>query len=164
MAIAPDSLVVADGIDLARTTAWASQQSPALGGVSLRIVDPTGAERFAPLLYVSPGLIHFIMPTDIAPGFARVTVIHDDGAGPDGKALIERVAPGLFTAEGSGRGAAVAFAIENTPEGSARRLPLYRCADGRCATVPLEIAPGVSTQVMFLYTGIATRALLWICR
>lgn len=154
MAIAPDSLVVAYGIDLAKTTTSASQPSPALGGVRLRILDSAGAERFAQLLYVSPGLIHFIMPPDIAPGLATLTVLTEDGAGPNGKALIDRVAPGLFTAEGSGRGAALAFVLQGTSDGSARSLPLYRCTDGRCSTVPLQIAPGVSQQVMFLCTGI----------
>lgn len=156
LVIAPDSLVVAYGIDLARTTASVSSQPlpTALGGVGIRIVDSAGAVLLAPLLYVSPDLIHFLVPPETAPGFATVSVLNDDGTGPQGKMLIERVAPGLFTAEGSGRGAALAFEVRQTPDGTEENVPLYQCAGGRCTTVPVRIPPAGSAHVILLCTGI----------
>src|ERR1035438_8568169 len=67
-AVAPGSLASLYGQSLA---AAAAQAGPlplpfSLGGVMLAVTDSAGAQRNAPLLYVSPGQINFLVPDNTA--------------------------------------------------------------------------------------------------
>ena len=75
-AVAPGSLASLYSSGLAASAAQAgSLPLPlSLGGVTLTITDSAGAQRIAPLLYVSPGQINFLLPDNIAPGPATFTV------------------------------------------------------------------------------------------
>src|SRR5260370_23764666 len=75
-AIAPGSLASLYGQNLASNTAQAgSLPLPmSLGGVTLAITDSAGVQRSAPLLYVSPSQINFLVPDGVAPGTATFAV------------------------------------------------------------------------------------------
>jgi uncharacterized protein (TIGR03437 family) len=70
----------------------------ALGGVTVEITDASGVARLAPLLYVSPVQINYLVPAGTADGFATVKVISADGGVLAGRVQIQPVAPVLFGA------------------------------------------------------------------
>ncbi|HLK19212.1 MAG TPA: hypothetical protein VKT81_09655, partial [Bryobacteraceae bacterium] len=74
--IAPNSLASLYGKDLASGIAHAGTQPlPAiLGGVTLSVTDSAQKTWPAPLLYVSPAQINFVVPDNTAPGMAQLVV------------------------------------------------------------------------------------------
>jgi Uncharacterized protein conserved in bacteria (DUF2252) len=61
--LAPGSLATAFGNNLApRTETGTAPYPTSLGGISFQVVDSTGAVRLAPMLYVSPTQINYLVP------------------------------------------------------------------------------------------------------
>jgi uncharacterized protein (TIGR03437 family) len=104
--LAPNSIVAGFGSNLATTTQSArSQPLPTtLGDVSVIVNDSAGIARFAPLLFVSPTQINYIMPAGTSEGSATVDVIPEGGGSviASGGAQVTTVAPGIFTVSGTG--------------------------------------------------------------
>jgi uncharacterized protein (TIGR03437 family) len=132
-----------------------------LGGVSLTVTDSAGVSRDAPLVYVSPSQINFLVPDGTAAGLATVA-ISAGSTTQTYQASVLPVAPALFSMNGSGSGVAAATAlqvqaanpqVQSTP-------PVFQCDASGCASVP--IALGVDTPVyLTLYgTGIRNRSSL----
>jgi uncharacterized protein (TIGR03437 family) len=105
------AIVAAFGSNLATATAGAASLPlpTALAGTTVRVQDSTGAERLAPLFYVSPLQVNYQIPPGAAPGPARVTITGGDGRVSVGAAIIAAAAPSLFTLDQSGAGAAAAL-------------------------------------------------------
>ena len=103
--VAPDSLGSIFGTNLASTTQQATSQPlpSSLGGVTLTVQDSAGTSASAPLLYVSPGQINFLMPSGLATGVATFTITN--GASSPVKAIgaVGQVAPTLFSISGTAR-------------------------------------------------------------
>lgn len=51
-----------------------------LGGTTVKVRDSSGTERLAPLFYVSPTQINYLVPEGAAPGAGLVTVTSEIGA------------------------------------------------------------------------------------
>jgi uncharacterized protein (TIGR03437 family) len=162
--LAPDSIGVVSAPNLAAVTAVAvpvplpaTPLPTSLGGVTVAVRDNTGTERLAQLFSVEPGQIRYLMPRETAPGPARLTVTSRDvvtGAGP---IAIEAVAPGLFSSDASGRGAALAVALRIKPDGSQGLESVFRCVDtgGPCETTAIDLGPETDQVVLLLFgTGI----------
>jgi len=97
---APGSIVTAQGARLARsTTSAADCPSASLGGTTVTIIDSTGVSATAPLLYVSPGKVQYVVPPTLALGPAKVTVTTPDGTMRRGAVTIVNVQPGLISAK-----------------------------------------------------------------
>jgi len=77
-----------------------------LDGASVSITDSLGQSRSAPLYYLLPGAISFLMPAGLAPGRATAKVRTTTGVGIAGPVDIEKVSPGIFTANANGTGVA----------------------------------------------------------
>ena len=109
-AVAAESIVAGFGSGLAAAegAATAGPLPTSLGGVRVRVRDSLGVERFAPLLFVSPGQVNFQVPSGTAPGMAMVTLTSADHLVVTELLPIVAVAPGLFAANGNGEGAAAA--------------------------------------------------------
>jgi uncharacterized protein (TIGR03437 family) len=162
-AVAPDSLASLYGTNLVSTTASAgSQPLPTmLEGVMLRVTDSIGAERFAPLVYVSPAQINFLVPDGIAPGTATFSVLN--GAETrTATATVRPVVPTLFTMDGNGVGVAAATALVTQEADPERRssIPVFRCDGSTCVSVPIHLGVDTSTYVTFYGTGIRNRSSL----
>src|SRR5262249_32215118 len=104
--LAPDSIVAGFGTNLATTT-QSSQSQPlpiTLGGTSVRVTDSAGIARFAPLLFVSPTQINYIMPAGTSDGLATVDVVPEGGGSVVLRcgAQVTTVAPGIFAVSGTG--------------------------------------------------------------
>jgi uncharacterized protein (TIGR03437 family) len=164
VAVAPESIASAYGSGLAAATSQAMAQPlpTALGGVTVRIRDAAGVERDAPLLYVSPSQINFVVPAGIAPGPATLTAVNGTANPPTAAVNIETVAPALFTMLGNGTGVAAATAIR-IPAGNPGQqtpVPVFRCDQGPCVSVPVELAAGAEVYLTLYGTGIRRRVLL----
>lgn len=90
-------------------------------GISLRVRDSTDTVRLAPLYYVSPTQINFLVPDQTALGPVVLTV--DDGSSPLAETAnataVTKVAPGIFTANGQSQGPAAATAVRILADGIA---------------------------------------------
>ncbi|HWQ35232.1 MAG TPA: kelch repeat-containing protein [Blastocatellia bacterium] len=80
-----------------------------LAGVSVRVRDTSGAERLAPLFFVSPNQINYQIPEGTISGQAIVTISASDGRSHFGLLDLTSAAPSLFTANQSGTGPAAAL-------------------------------------------------------
>src|SRR5207244_13547688 len=108
--VAPSALASSFGtfnITAGQTSYSATSGQPlptVLGGVRLKI----GATD-AQLLFVSTTQINFLMPsTTTTGGILDVTVTNADTTTRTGKVRVEAFAPGLFSAQASGKGVAAA--------------------------------------------------------
>ncbi|MDX2034566.1 MAG: heme-binding protein [Blastocatellia bacterium] len=109
--LAPNTIAAAFGTNLAAQTRVAETLPlpTQLGGTEVRIVDAGGASHRAPLFFVSPGQVNYLVPEGIALGNAQVTIVSGSGASSTGGLRIERSSPALFTTAYNGRGLPVAL-------------------------------------------------------
>ena len=103
-AVAPGAMAAGFGSGLAAETAVGATDRRGLlprelGGVRVEVDG-----RAAGLLFVSAGQVNFVVPERTGVGLAEVMVWRDGGLAAAGVALVEPVAPGLFSRDGSGAG------------------------------------------------------------
>jgi uncharacterized protein (TIGR03437 family) len=162
--LAPDALASLFGANLASTVAQTVFQPPpptTLGGATLVVTDAAGTPRNAPLLYVSPGQINFMLPDGSVPGTAQFALANGSTT-QNFTAIIDRVAPGLFSMNGAGTGvaAATAFAAQ-VPDTQLRSpVPVFQCAANGCVSTPILLGVDTETYVTFYGTGIRGRSAL----
>jgi uncharacterized protein (TIGR03437 family) len=108
--LARDSIVSAFGTALAIDTASATPPTLPVGiqGTRVFVRDSTGAETRALLFYVSPTQVNYQIRPNTAIGEATIIIVSGDGSSAFSTVQIAAVAPGLFTANQNGRGAAAA--------------------------------------------------------
>ena len=162
-ALAPASLVSAFGVDLATNLKLADQfpLPTDLIGTTVTIKDFTGKEHKAPMFFVSPGQINYLMPANVALGQAEVTV--ESGSGHVSMATVEikQVAPALFTANSSGQGVATAQALRVKQNGQQVYEPVAEFNAGQSAFVakPIDLTQPGETLYLILYgTGLRYRS------
>jgi uncharacterized protein (TIGR03437 family) len=161
--VAPDSIAVAYGAGLAGgIEAAASTALPVvLAGVSVKIKDSGGTERPAPLFFVSPSQINYLVPADTSEGPAVVTVAKGAAPAIKGPLLVKKAMPGLFTANADGRGVPAAFVVRVAADGTQTFEPVYRLDEAQGRHVPVPISMGPATDQVFLIlfgTGIRRAA------
>jgi len=155
-----ESIVAGFGGNLAAgTQAPTSNPLPtSLGGVSVRIRDGAGIERLAPLFFVSPGQINYQLPDRLSPGAATVTVMNGGNTAAIGAVRVVATWPGLFTANGDGKGVAAAVALRIGQNGSQSYEPVARYDQAQQRFVPIPIDPGpASDQVYLIFFGTGIR-------
>jgi uncharacterized protein (TIGR03437 family) len=146
-----DSLVTAFGTGLASTAASAAvgPLPTDLGGIQVHLRGSDGAEQLAPLLYVSPTQINYLIPSGIVWPFASVSVEHD-GTPLTEEAIAVPVgpsAPGLYTLNSAGLAAATALRVAS--DGTQTNVPVFSCSAVTCAAVPINVTNG--TVYLTLY-------------
>jgi uncharacterized protein (TIGR03437 family) len=164
-ALAPGSIVSGFGDRLAGATEAAlTQPLPTkLADTVVNVKDSAGAERPAPLLFVGPQQVNYIIPDGTASGPATVSVVSAGMVTATGVISIERVGPGLFTANFDGKGAPAGSAIVVAPDLTQTAQPVAQCgsAQGSCVTAPIDLGPDGTQVVLTLYgTGIRGRSSL----
>jgi uncharacterized protein (TIGR03437 family) len=161
--VAPDSLASLFGANLAPGTAQAtSQPLPIqLGGVTVTVTDATGAQRNAPLIYVSPGQINFVVPDGVAAGSATFTVANGS-ATQTVMGVVQPVMPTLFAMNGAGSGvaAATAVSVQAGDPKSQTPVPVFQCTSSGCVSVPIDLGVDTPVYVSFYGTGIRSRSSL----
>jgi len=163
-ALASESIVAAFGLSLA-TRVEAANALPlptTLAGTTVKVKDDTGVERAAPLFFVAPAQINFLIPPGMAGGAATITVASGDGAVSMGNANITLVAPGLFAANANGQGVAAATALRVKAGGTQIFEPISRfdSAQNQFVAAPIDLGPDLgaaSDQVFLLLFGTGWR-------
>lgn len=162
--LAPESIAAAFGSNLATGTAAANALPlpTSLLGTSVRIKDFTGAEHLAPLFFVSPQQINYLIPKEVASGPITVTVTNANGESTTGTGQIALTAPGIFTANSDGTGAIAGVILRYKADGSQTYEPVADFENPPGRYVPREIDLGPETDQVFLIlfcTGIRNHAL-----
>jgi len=162
--LAPGSLGSMYGADLAAVTESADGQPlpTRLGNVRLAILDAAGVSRVAALSYVSPGQVNFEVPAETQTGTATFTIQSDSGNTLSATASVQAIAPGLFTANGDGRGVAAATAVRIVA-GSNLQGPVdvFHCGStpGSCTSVPIDVGVDAPVYLSLYGSGIRGAAL-----
>lgn len=151
--LAPDSMAVAFGAkfstvqDSSNTVPLAS----GLAGTTLRITDSKGVEHLAQLFFLSTGQINFLMPALAAEGRASITIASADGNISTGSVDIANVAPGLFSANSSGRDVASGYVLRVRGTQQITE-PISRLDTGAFVPVPIDLGPE-SDQIFLVLFG-----------
>ena len=150
--VAAESIVAGYGSGLATATETATglPLPTLLAGTTVKIKDSAGSERLAPLFFVSPGQVNYLVPPGTTPGPAAVTITGGDGATSAGMIQIAAVAPGIFAANTTGQGVAAAVALRVRPDNSLSYEPVSRYDAGSNLFVPVPIDLGPDGEQVFL--------------
>jgi uncharacterized protein (TIGR03437 family) len=157
--VAAEQFVSAFGAGLASSTATASALPlpTTLGGLEIRVRDSQGAERSAPLFFVSPTQVNYLIPKWTTSGGAAVTFLRDGRVISTSSVTVARLAPGVFSASQTGSGPAAALVqrvngATVTYEPTARYDPLA----ARFVALPISFG-GANEQVFLLLYGTGLR-------
>lgn len=163
--VARESIVAAFGGNLTPRTEIASTLPlpTELAGISVRVRDSSNIERLAPLFFVSPGQINFLIPPETASGLATIATINQNGELTGGGIVVIPTAPGLFTANSNGQGVPAATVLRIKADGSQSYEPVARFDASQQRFVPSPIDLGTESDQVFLIlfgTGIRSRSSL----
>jgi uncharacterized protein (TIGR03437 family) len=163
--LAGDSIVAAFGQEMASATriANATPLPTDLEGLTVKVRDAMGVEHLAPLFFISPNQINYLVPPEAASGSASLIVVKDGVASSGGNILIAPVAPGLFTANSSGRGLPAASVLYVKQDGSQHYAPVarYDSASNGFVASPIEAcANGEDAYLILFGTGLRRRSSL----
>jgi uncharacterized protein (TIGR03437 family) len=158
--LASESIVAAFGANLATSVQVATTVPlpTTLAGTTVRVRDSAGAERLAPLFFVAPAQVNYLIPAGTAAGAATITITSGSGAVSIGAVQIANVAPGFFTANASGQGVASAIAIRVRQDGSQSSEPVaqFDPAQNRFVALPIDLGPPTD-QVFLVAFGTGMR-------
>jgi len=103
--VAPDSIVATFGANLSSATATATTTPwpTTLGGLQVTVTDSRGTARNAPIYYVSPSQLLFLIPAGTANGTAQIGIGNRRSAVEVGV-----TAPSIYSANQTGKGVAAA--------------------------------------------------------
>lgn len=155
-ALAPESLASGYGASLATSTVFSSVTPlpTQLGGVSLKVTDSAGVARLAPLIYVAPLQINFQIPAGTATGTALFSLEGAPGGPFLSSAVVQAVAPSLFSANSNGKGVASAVAVRVDNKTQAQSpVAVYTCPGSACVSVPIALNQESTVYVSLYGTG-----------
>ncbi len=163
--LAPESITAAFGDKLATQSqiAIGLPLPTQLAGTTVKVKDSGGMERNAPLFFVAPNQINYLVPSGTAIGTATVIVTSGDATVSTGSINIAAVAPGLFTANASGQGLAAAVALRVKENGAQSFEPIaqFDAVQNRIVPIPIDLGPATDQLFLILYgTGIRFRSSL----
>jgi uncharacterized protein (TIGR03437 family) len=150
--LAPDMIAyseapgIAPGLTVATDTPW----PPTLGGVSLEITDSLGQKFPAPIYYVTTNSMAYLIPAGTALGVATAKLTTSTGAIITGTFTVDRVSPGLFTANASGSGVPAGFWIRGAADGTQTQDYLFDPAKPLGSRVPVSVDLGAASDQVFL--------------
>ncbi len=162
---AAESIAAAFGENLANGTASATTLPlpTTLAGTTVKVKDAAGTERDAPLFFVSPGQINYLLPAGTSGGIASIAVLKGSAIVATGTLPVTNVAPGLFSANASGAGVAAAVALRVRADGSQSIEALSRFDQqlGRFVGLPIDLGPeGEQVFLVLFGSGFRGRSTL----
>jgi uncharacterized protein (TIGR03437 family) len=157
--LAAEAIVSAFGTNLALATEMAKDKPlpTTLAGTRVKITDSAGIERFAPLFYVSPDQVNYLIPLGTEPGTASAVITNANGATFNEQTQVLHIAPGLFTATADGKGIAAAVVQRNKADGSHSFEPVARFdpAQNKIVPIPVDVSPQNEFVFLLLFgTGL----------
>ncbi len=168
--LAPEAIASVFGDGLASATE-ASQTLPlptTLGGVQIKITDSKGTEHTAPLFYVAPLQINYLIPADVVIGSALVTIQTSAGEITGGGMIeVTPITPGFFTANANGSGVAAAVVQRVLLDNSQRieQIAQFDPAQNKVVSVPIDFGEeGEEVYLVLFGTGWRSRLALTTVR
>ena len=159
--LAPLSIATLFGSNFSTATLIGNDLPDELAGTRVVVRAGNGNETYAPLYFVSPGQINFLMPaSEPAAAPAQIFVVTSNGTQSVANIQITPTALGLFTANGNGQGVPAAVALRVGANGSSSYEPVARfdAAQNRFVPLPLDVSAANGTVYLVLYgTGINRR-------
>jgi uncharacterized protein (TIGR03437 family) len=138
-AVAPDMIAAA----------FTSAISSATATYSVSIRDSAGSARPASVLAVAAGQINFLVPAGTAIGTATVTLSRDGQVVASGAVPVAAIAPGIYTANASGRGAPAGLLLKVDAAGNRSFSNLFLAdSKGRFMANPFD--PSVAGSQFYL--------------
>ena len=134
-----------------------------LAGTTIKVRDSANVERLAPLFFVAPTQINYLVPAGTAAGQATILITSGNGAVSGSVVEIASVAPGIFVADASGRGVPAANALTFRADGSSSSRPVaqFDPATGRFIAVPIDLGAIDDRVFLSLFaTGVRKRSSL----
>lgn len=169
----PEGMTSLFGVNLAKSTQFATTQPlpTNLAGTTLTITRLGGGQpQLAPLFFVSPNQINFVVPTandgtPLPPGGlgAFLSVYVDGQLTADGYILLSPVFPALFSADASGKGLAAALVLRVKANGTQSYEPVveFNQAQNKFVARPIDLGPeGEKVFLVLFGTGIRGRTQL----
>lgn len=153
-AVAPGAIATVFGTNLSTvTTSAVTQPLPAtLGGVTVLVNGMP-----APLFFVSPFQINYLIPAGTVDGTASVVVTNAGGVISRGTVNVAGIAPAFFTANSDGQGVPAGYITRSTPNSAQPSdEPLLRYDATQQKFVPLEVPrqDGAVVYLILFGTGI----------
>lgn len=164
--VTADSLAIVFGDSISTETLAATGMPwpTSLGDIPVvYVIDSANQRQMAGILYVSPTQMNIYIPPAVAAGPATIsfpTTGLPPGAGTaalrNAAVTIQKVAPGLFSASGTGSGVAAATAIrEVLPTSIQSPVQVFACDHpGLCIAVPVALGIDTPVYVSLYGTGI----------
>ncbi|MEK7830271.1 MAG: hypothetical protein AAB401_04250, partial [Acidobacteriota bacterium] len=152
--LAPDAIAGLFGVGMAVTTQVATSipLPTTIAGSQVLVRDSAGTERAAPLFFVSPTQVNFLVPTGTASGVATIKAALNNGFVACGLMMVTPVAPGMFTADASGTG---------LPAAEALRVKLGGLRMTEPVAPSIDLGPAGDEVYLILYcTGVRNRSSL----
>ncbi len=161
--LASEQIIAAFGTNLATATTIATELPlpTSLAGTTVSVRDSAGTDRAAPLFFVSPNQVNYLMPAGLASGQAIVTIRSANGEVSGGFVNISTIAPGLFTVDASGKGIVSSNALTLLPDNTFAQQPTAMFDPNQNKFVSIPIGLGVDDQRVFLVlygTGLRLRS------
>jgi uncharacterized protein (TIGR03437 family) len=154
--LAREAIVAAFGTRLATTTR-AAESLPLpteLGGTTVKIKDSFGAEKLAPLFFVSAAQVNYLVPPNLAFGPATVTVSSGDGTQTSSAVQLVSISPAIFTANSTGNGVPAGVLLRVKANGSQSYEPLadYDAQQRSFVPRPIDFGPdqGAASDQLYL--------------
>jgi uncharacterized protein (TIGR03437 family) len=127
--------------------------SDGTAGTSIVITDSAGNRSSETLVYASATQVNFLIPSGLAAGRGTLALT-TAGQSASVALSIANSAPGLFSADGTGQGAAAAQAEIVANDGSASYAPVAQCGADGCTTVIVPLAGGTRVYLILYGTGV----------
>ncbi len=158
--LGPDSIVSAFGENLAPETATATSYpaQTTLGGIRVHVGVPPN-DTLAPLTYVSPTQINYLLPD--SDGFVQIG-IERVGSPYVPQGIGVTVTQSVVSFYTIAAGIAAAYAVRAAPGGAQTPVPVFSCTSGFCTAVPIDVS-GDPVYVSLFGTGFDTTGAGFIC-
>jgi uncharacterized protein (TIGR03437 family) len=155
---AAEAIIALFGVELATEVRVAtSLPLPTnLAGTTVKVRDSAGVERLAPLFFVAPTQINYLVPQGTANGTAAVIITSGSNKISVATLNVQNVAPGLFTANATGQGVPAAVLFRLTGSGQQSTEPVARFDGTRFVPIPIDLGPA-SDQVFLIAFGTGIR-------
>ena len=151
-AVAPGSIMSSYGVGLATGTGEGDAPTlpTSIAGTNVIVTDSGGTNFTAPLYYVSPTQVNFVVPAQATAGAGVVTIYSQGNIVASGPLQIDLVAPAIFTA-GAGNVAAAQYLRVSADGAQAAGITFDPATS---AAAPIDLGqPGDSTFIILYGTG-----------
>lgn len=118
-----------------------------------RVKDSAGTERDAQVFFSGFGQVNFQIPPGTTNGDAVVRVTSGGAVIANGALKVVTIAPGVFSADASGRGLAAAVAQRVKPDGTVTYEAIFRYdqAQNKFVAIPIDFGPEGDQMILALF-------------